>query len=285
MLLISPSAKELALKVKVDDTLLIDLISNCIRHLLVEKDETEGVKDLTNDSCSELLKLLSKWVADDKMSATYFLSLPPNLLFFEPLPVHVEKVQCLGAFLAACCLVSTWDTKEKSVAFGLIENKMGISKFFRFLSRLKEIINSNLGIKCDWSNDECTHALFDASSIAFVTKTVNQASPLLVKGSSSGPSLNQLTQGGITTGTEFGGINNGSHLEHELPNDSEITIKLKKLEQDYAQLLIVLAHQEIDRQSLLQTIEEIGGKHALDKALARSAQLLKTALSAYDTKQ
>ena len=128
-----------------------------------------------------------------------------------------------------------------------------------------------------WEGEECTKSVVDSSFRSVVLQVIADTDRLLVKASSSASTAQhviQQTGAHSTTITASGDVSQDAYLR--------VVDQLRRLEEEPMRVLLVMAQQELDRQSLLQTIEDLGGKAELDKALSRAAIMVAKAFDKYD---
>lgn len=284
-LLISSASKELALRLRVDDREVFAHLIDQLRSLLKEKDETDAVKKLTCQSICFILATLARWVNECRAAAEYILRDASNIFLFEPLTMD-PKVRALGAVLDASMLISTWDIdstqRHSNIVYGLLENRMGIDLFLQLLGSIRTLPQSEIKPypkESFWADEKCLDFSLDDIGETFVTDLVARVNPIILRGASTAPGKEAPKR---PTQTEFVSkvvYSNGDNINGRLiESNTDSEAKLRRLERDYSDLLLVLAHQELERQSLLQTISEIGGEKAVSKALQASAALLKKSL-------
>lgn len=294
---------------------------DALKLLSEERDDTDAVRALVSDSRASILRLLVIWISKSSASVRLLLASSVNLFLFDPTIWKIQRNEgalqssCLSALLAASCLVATWGdyergkSKEKPIAFGLIENRHQ-GGFSTFLGRLKKLKNlPGYGKPAQgftWGSDACALLVFDLEFKRLCERVIDESDLVIVKSSSVGNGVAVVLQpkvevvqrlseskasiDGRNTSSSTAGVGLPRSVTFEEPKPIEaaseksaiLERRLKTLEEEHAKVLLVLAHQEVERQSLLQTIEDLGGPKELDKALTRSAKLLAAAFQESD---
>lgn len=251
VLLGSSSAKEMALRIEVPSShSLFAFLCQTVVSLSQKADddaEPDNVRALVQDCAYNLSRVLVMWIAGSTQASAQFLSLAANLAFF----------QLEDGMTALVAAASLGDDKQPAVAFGLIEHQ-GVAEFLSRLDKIRPLLVQGANKGFTWQDDSSAGLVFDSHfSNLVLGDLLKRTERLLVKGSAA-------------TAIE--------------PHSTAIgPASDSKLQRDHAQLLLLLTCKQLEVESLLQSIQTLGGPQAVEQAQAKAALLVATLLEASRT--
>ncbi|KAH9250107.1 hypothetical protein BASA81_012154 [Batrachochytrium salamandrivorans] len=198
-------------------------------------------------------RVLVIWISGSAQTSAQFLSLAANLAFF----------QLEDGITALVAAASLGDDKQPPIAFGLIENQ-GVAGFLSRLDKIKPLLVQGANKGFTWQDDSSASLVFDSHFSALVLgDLLKRTERLLVKGSAAA-----MVATSEATSAVIGPVGP--------VNDS-------KLQQDHAKLLLLLTCKQVEIESLLQSVQTLGGPQAVEEARAKAKLLVSTLLEASRT--
>ncbi|KAH9261250.1 hypothetical protein BASA81_000954 [Batrachochytrium salamandrivorans] len=254
----SSSTKEMALRIEVSSHSLFAFLCQTVVSLSQKVEgqddgEPDNVRALVQDCVYNLSRVLVIWISGSAQTSAQFLSLAANLAFF----------QLEDGITALVAAASLGDDKQPPIAFGLIENQ-GVAGFLSRLDKIKPLLVQGANKGFTWQDDSSASLVFDSHFSALVLgDLLKRTERLLVKGSAAA-----MVATSEATSAVIGPVGP--------VNDS-------KLQQDHAKLLLLLTCKQVEIESLLQSVQTLGGPQAVEEARAKAKLLVSTLLEASRT--
>jgi hypothetical protein len=266
------ACRELALRLVVEEenSPLVWCVLELSRALgTVNDKETQAVHEASHLAAMQLTRLLIAWVRGSPAAVTKLMGSPVCLYVFDNISSSTEQqpqspLRGLVAMLALCLV-----GEGGQVARGLIDQRFG---FERTTKMCRTLVETTTAVsELTWENEAL--GCVDQALIALMEQVILDANKVYVHGiARNNNNNNNQTDSELVTRLEVLEREN-----HELREALQVDVRA--LQREHAELLLVLANQELDRQNLLQHLHELGGQAAVDQALERSARSLASIMS------
>jgi hypothetical protein len=272
------TCREIALRLTVQgEPLLWQVLELCRSLIDANANETKSVGEASAKSALDLLRVLIVWVHDCEAAVQKLMGSPLCLYVFDSNKERGEDVRAFLAVLALCCVC-----RGGSVARGLVEQRAG---FEHLAKTAKHVVDKLARHVLTWqSTDTCV----DDALGQLAEHVLLDASRVFVHGISSGSGAASASAASTTSTTAIGPAVAARLAALEKENQDlkqAMSVDIRALQREHAELLVVLANQEMDRQALLQTILDMGGQSAVDNALERAAGALAMSFEVEEAKR